>query len=247
MLDPEPYFIRNYGTKGRTSDAGVKQAVGPGAWAWVIQTLRALGWPVNERSPDRLVFDAVQCFQEGYGLTDRLTVDRFPGEMTRSAMRRSLQAGGMAFENFGWREVWDWRKQWPRLRYELGEPCQRIRTQKGRAYSAASWFRTISSNRAAGSTSTASRHIYAEACDPQSTFNMTLEEAVGLQAFSGLGVIGPGVGWGSIVVHNDVGGLCDKGSNRRNRTGGVADPMVWPYDPRTGRALAGQYLSGWGI
>lgn len=247
-MDPAPYFQRNYGS--RSSDRGVKDAVGPTNWANTIRWLGQCGWPVTDDSPDTLVFDAVQCFQEGYGLTGRLAVDRYPGQFTRRALRTSVENGGAAWTNFRFREMRDWRTGWIRARYELMLPCQTARTAKGRAFTAASWYRMRSSNAAVGGSS-GSRHQYAEACDPKFLFGLTLREAYQMGMMTGLGVVDPKGGleptWDSIVVHIDVGGLCEKGSNRRNRARGVQDPMVWPYHPTQGRALPGRYLTGWNL
>lgn len=211
-------FIRRY-PRGVDSDETILQYVKN--LDTVASYAPELGWPPLRNTTEAL--DFVQCFQEGWGLGDRLGVDRWPGRLTVAAMRQSIESDGYAWLNFRWREFASKGNGWVRLRYELGFGIQTVRTIQGGPVEVWSGYRDDDHNAiVTGKPDSDSRHLYGEACDTSPVDKVVLATARQLGLFAGFGVLGASSPDPELRVptHWDVGGLCVAG---RRRSGGKAE------------------------
>lgn len=236
-LDPAPFFQRTDSHSDRT----ILENVDIGT---VSDLLTLLGYPLQGQGPET-VLDAVQCFQDSWGLDGRLQVDRWPGDATVAALNLSVGHGGLMWNNFSARELSDKRTGWIWTRYELGQGLQAMRDLIGGPMGIVNTYRRQSSNIAAGSTSfpdpvdpvngkPGSRHIWAEAADVYSSFGITVGAVKSLRFASGIGAnqYSASTVDAKTATHVDIGGTLsnDRGSNSYARTGGVDDPMLWFYN-----------------
>lgn len=165
------------------------------------EMLRSIGFPiVADGAVGPKTRQAVRWFQEAWTFED-LAIDEIMGPMTFAALRRCADDRGRVSPHFTMREMKSEGNGWPRMHRDVTRGLERVRALKGgRPMRLVSAYRDPDHNATIPGASPNSQHTRGRAADISTAYGLTVAEAIGVRAFTGIGYQ-PG---GQLVKHLDV-------------------------------------------
>ena len=187
----------------------------------VQNALKTIGFPITADGDYGPITErTVTRFQEGWTF-EKLSIDGDAGPKTKTALDLCVQRGGRLSVNFRFSEFRSKGNGDIRVRRELVEGLEAVRSAVGKPLSLVSSYRDPAHNRKVGGVSN-SRHLYGEAVDISGNYGLTLARARSLRKFTGIGYYARN----NRVRHLDVRGLPSK-SPASSRT--TSNPSLWTY------------------